>query len=58
LVRAALFADALRADAVRRLAAEVAWRDSALRDAARWPSRFKARLVARERFGDVFFRLC
>src|ERR1051326_7332727 len=37
----------------RRRAAERAWRDSELFDAAERPSRFRARVVARERFADV-----
>jgi hypothetical protein len=51
-VRTALRAAALRCEGERRRAAERAWRESDLRDAARRPSRFSALRVARERRGD------
>jgi hypothetical protein len=57
LVSAARRAAALREAADRRRAAAVAWRDSAFRDAARRPSRFSARRVARERRGEGAARL-
>jgi len=52
LVRTAFRAAALRADADRRRAAAVAWRESACLDAACRPSRFSALLIARERRDD------
>ena len=51
-VRAARLAAALRADAGRRRAALLAWRASDFLDAARCGSRFKARLIARDRAID------
>jgi hypothetical protein len=53
LVRAAFRADARRADAGRRRAAVLAWRESARFDAGRRLSRFNARLTARARRGDA-----
>jgi hypothetical protein len=47
-VRAAFRAAALRFAAERRRAAEEAWRDSALREAALVPSRFNALRTARD----------
>jgi hypothetical protein len=58
LVLEALRAAALRDAAERRRAAVRACRDSAFRDAAARPSRFNARLVARDRLADVFRRGC
>src|SRR5690348_5841748 len=52
LVRAAFFAAAERWPAVRLRAALRACFESARFDAAEWPSRFSACLVARERFAD------
>jgi hypothetical protein len=49
LVRTAFRADALRADADRRRAALLAWRESERLEAAPRPSRFNALLIARER---------
>jgi hypothetical protein len=67
-VRAARRADARRAEADRRRAADLAWRESAFRDAARRPSRRSAREIARERRPDgrrrceparaAYFALC
>jgi hypothetical protein len=51
-VRVALRAAALRAAADRRRAADLAWRASALCDAADRGSRFNARFTARDRRGD------
>src|SRR5262245_22331072 len=51
-VRAALRAEAERSLALRWPAARWACRESAVRDAAACPSRFSARLVARERSGS------
>ena len=48
-MRAAFRADARRADADRRRAADRAWRDSDLREAADRFSRFSAPFTARER---------
>jgi len=53
-VRTAFQAAALRSAVERRRAAEVAWRESALCDAAAWPSRFNALLTARDRLGEGF----
>ena len=47
-------AEALRADAGRRRAADFAWRARAWCDAAAFGSRFSACLVARDRRDDVF----
>jgi hypothetical protein len=52
-VRAALRAAARRAEAGRRRAALRACRESAFDDAARRPSRFSARVTARDRRGDA-----
>jgi hypothetical protein len=52
-----LRAAALRLAAERRRAADEAWRDSALRDAARRPSRFNALRTARDRRLDGRVRL-
>src|SRR5207244_5039199 len=49
--RAARRAAARRADAGRRRAADLAWLDNDFRDAAPRVSRFRARLIARERRG-------
>ena len=53
LVFAALRAAADRSLGVRSLAAALAWRDSAVSDAAACPSRCSAVLTARERLGDT-----
>src|SRR5438477_8929153 len=53
-VFAAFFAAALRDVALRRRAAELAWRDSALGEAAEWPSGFSASRTARDRRVDGF----
>src|SRR5215470_163600 len=50
-VLAARRAEARRAAADRRREAERACRANSFREAARWPSRRRARFVARERFG-------
>jgi hypothetical protein len=51
-VRAAFFAARERLAALRLLAARLAWRDKAFREAARRLSRLSAPRTARERFGD------
>jgi hypothetical protein len=56
LVRAARRAAALRDFGDRRRAAAVAWRESALRDAAARPWRLSARRVARDRRVDGWLR--
>jgi hypothetical protein len=55
-VRAAFLAAARRLAADRRRAADEAWRDSALREAALRPSRFSARRTARDRRLDTRVR--
>ena len=55
-VRAAFFAAAERDCAERRPAARFACLDNACLDAERRLSRLRARVVARERFGDGFLR--
>lgn len=55
-MRAAFSAARLRARGPRFRAALWACRASAVFEAALWPSRFKARLVARERVRDTAFR--
>src|SRR6266571_6051118 len=55
LVLAALRAAADRAPAVRCRAADLAWRASALFEAAVCPSRLSAAVIARERRGDAGF---
>jgi hypothetical protein len=52
-VRAAFRAEARRSAGVRRRAADRAWRDNDLRDAAERPSRFNARFTARDRRVDA-----
>src|SRR4051812_42708426 len=51
-VRAAFLAAAERWDWLRRPEAERAWRESAEREAAERPSRFKAPVTARERLAE------
>ena len=53
-VRAPLFAARARPAGLRRRAVERACRESALLEAAERPSRFNARLLARERLRDGF----
>jgi len=55
-VRAAFFAAAERDGLERRLAAERACRESALRDALERRSRFNASLLARDRVRETFLR--
>jgi hypothetical protein len=57
-VRTARRAAALRDARDRRRAADLAWRDSAFRDAAARPSRLSRRSIARDRRGDGFDRRC
>ena len=54
-VFAAFFAAAERLEAVRFAALDFACFESALGEAAEWPSRWSALLVARERVLDTFF---
>ena len=58
LVRTAFAAAPLRLLALRLRAAERVCFDNALREAVDFGSRFSALVVARDRFADVFFRVC